>query len=54
MSDIPLSVGQVVPDLVFDTYDPRTGEFREFSMARQREAKRWTILFFYPADFTGL
>lgn len=54
MSEGPLRPGQLVPDLEFATYDPATGEFPTFSLARQREAGRWTVLFFYPADFTGL
>jgi peroxiredoxin (alkyl hydroperoxide reductase subunit C) len=54
MSDMPLRPGQTVPEFEFDTYDPATGEFRTFALARQREAGRWTALFFYPADFTGL
>jgi peroxiredoxin (alkyl hydroperoxide reductase subunit C) len=35
-----------------ETYEPARGDFGTFSLASQRAAKRWTILFFYPADFT--
>ena len=47
-----LSVGQKVPDFKLETYDPSKGSFGEFSLASQMKAKGWTILFFYPADFT--
>ncbi len=45
-------LGQPVPDFRFTTYDPVEGDFGEFSLSSQIEKKRWTILFFYPADFT--
>ncbi len=48
----PLKLGQVVPNFELDTYDPKLGDFGKFSLAKQLEKKRWTILFFYPADFT--
>ncbi len=47
-----LMLGQPVPDFRFTTYDPVEGDFGEFSLSSQIEKKRWTILFFYPADFT--
>ncbi len=49
---LPLQVGQQVPDFAIDTYDPRAGDFGSFDLAEQRKKGRWTILFFYPADFT--
>jgi peroxiredoxin (alkyl hydroperoxide reductase subunit C) len=52
--ETPLRPGQIVPEIEFETYDPATGEFRTFALGRQREAARWTVLLFYPADFTGL
>ena len=48
----PLKLGQRVPDLELDTYEPTKGDFGKFSLAAQIEKKRWTIVFFYPADFT--
>lgn len=45
-------LGQAVPDFEMATYEPATGKFAKFSMAAQREKGRWTLLFFYPADFT--
>lgn len=47
-----LKLGQKVPDFQLETYEPAKGEFGNFSLAAQIEKKRWTILFFYPADFT--
>jgi peroxiredoxin (alkyl hydroperoxide reductase subunit C) len=47
-----LKLGQKVPDFELTTYDPVKGDFDKFSMGGQTTAKRWTILFFYPADFT--
>ena len=53
MSDYrTLQLGQRVPDFEFETYEPAKGDFGTFSLASQIAAKRWTILFFYPADFT--
>lgn len=47
-----LQVGQKVPDFKLDTFEPSKGDFGEISLAGQKAAKKWTILFFYPADFT--
>ncbi len=54
MSDMigGLRLGQKVPDFSLTTYDPVKGDFGKVSLAEQMAAKRWTILFFYPADFT--
>jgi peroxiredoxin (alkyl hydroperoxide reductase subunit C) len=53
MSDAgPLKLGQKVPAFEFETYEPQKADFGTFSLAAQIEKKRWTILFFYPADFT--
>ncbi len=47
-----LRVGQQVPDFTLETFDPAKGDFSEISLAAQKAAKKWTVLFFYPADFT--
>ncbi len=47
-----LRVGQAVPDFKLETYEPARGDFGEISLAAQKAAKKWSILFFYPADFT--
>ena len=48
----PLQVGQQVPDFKLTTFDPKTGSFGEFDLAAQKAKGRWSVLFFYPADFT--
>jgi NADH-dependent peroxiredoxin subunit C len=48
----PLSVGAVVPDFEMETYDPAAGDFGKFSLAENKKAGQWTVLVFYPADFT--
>ena len=54
MSDpaTPVSVGMSVPDFELTTYDPKSHGFSKFSLAEAKNAGKWTILFFYPADFT--
>ena len=50
--DAPIAVGQKVPDFTIESYNPKIGDFDEVSLAKLKEAGRWTALFFYPADFT--
>ncbi len=47
-----IQVGQTVPDFKLDIFDPSKGDFDEIGLADRKAAKGWTILFFYPADFT--
>lgn len=47
-----LRVGQNVPDFELETYNPATGKFGKFSLSEAKKNKKWTILVFYPADFT--
>jgi alkyl hydroperoxide reductase subunit AhpC len=47
-----LGVGDVVPDFKLETYEPAKGDFGEISLAKLKAEKKWTILVFYPADFT--
>ena len=47
-----LKLGMMVPDLELETYDPVKDNFGKFSLAENKKAGKWTILFFYPADFT--
>ena len=48
----PLRIGQTVPDFELKTYDPAAQDFAAFNLEAQRKDGKWTILFFYPADFT--
>ena len=50
--ELVVEVGEKVPDFTLMTYEPTKGDWGEFSLAKMREAKKWTILLFYPADFT--
>jgi NADH-dependent peroxiredoxin subunit C len=45
-------VGQLVPDFEMATYEPDKQDFGTFSLAEAKRKGEWTILFFYPADFT--
>ena len=52
MSNGPVQVGSAVPDFTLEAYDPVAGDFTKVSLATQKASGRWTVLFFYPADFT--
>ncbi len=47
-----IQVGQDVPDFKLTTFDSENGGFGEFDLAKQKKDGRWSLLFFYPADFT--
>jgi alkyl hydroperoxide reductase subunit AhpC len=47
-----LKLGHQVPDFEIVTYEPSLKNFGKISLAGQKNAGKWTILFFYPADFT--
>jgi peroxiredoxin (alkyl hydroperoxide reductase subunit C) len=47
-----LKLGTKVSDFELETYEPTKGDFGKFSFQQQINNKRWTIVFFYPADFT--
>ena len=47
-----LEVGQSVPDFEMDTYDPIEVFFGKISLEQLKKDGKWTVLFFYPADFT--
>ncbi len=46
----PYSVGDTVPNFEFEVYDPMKDEIRKVSLEDYKG--KWTVLFFYPADFT--
>jgi NADH-dependent peroxiredoxin subunit C len=53
MSEVTtIQVGQIVPEFEMETYLPKTEGFGKFSLAEQKKAGKWTVLVFYPADFT--
>ena len=47
-----LGVGQDVPDFKMETFESSDGSFGEVSLADLKKEGKWTILVFYPADFT--
>lgn len=47
-----LRVGQTVPEFEIETFEPSTSSFEKFSFAEAKKNKKWTVLVFYPADFT--
>ncbi|KAF0126297.1 MAG: peroxiredoxin (alkyl hydroperoxide reductase subunit C) [Elusimicrobia bacterium] len=47
-----LTVGDRVPDFELETFDPAAVKFGHFRLADAVKDKRWTVLVFYPADFT--
>ena len=47
-----VTVGQEVPNFEMETYDPADRAFGKISLDQLKTKKTWTILVFYPADFT--
>ena len=47
-----LQVGQDVPDFEMTTFEPTTGKFGKYSLKDNKKAGKWSVLVFYPADFT--
>ncbi len=47
-----VKIGGPVPDFELDIFDPVQGDFGKISLADLKSQGKWTILFFYPADFT--
>ncbi len=47
-----VGIGEIVPDFTLETFEPGKGDFGEISLAQMKAANKWTVLFFYPADFT--
>ncbi len=51
MCDV-LKIGQKLPDISFDVYDPVERAFTEKRTTEFQRDGRWLVFFFYPADFT--
>jgi peroxiredoxin (alkyl hydroperoxide reductase subunit C) len=49
---LPLTVGTEVPNFTLDVYDPENRAFGKVSLDELRKEAKWTVLVFYPADFT--
>ena len=48
----PIAVGQDTPEFTMETYEPSSGSFGEVKLSELRNDGKWTVLVFYPADFT--
>jgi peroxiredoxin (alkyl hydroperoxide reductase subunit C) len=48
----PLQLGGPVPNFELSVYDPVKNDFGTISLDEIKSQGKWTILFFYPADFT--
>lgn len=48
----PVAVGDQVDNFTMDTYLPADFCFGTISLENLQEAGKWTVLVFYPADFT--
>lgn len=47
-----LSIGQTVPNIEMEVYDPVKGDFGKINLEDIKGKRQWMIFFFYPADFT--
>lgn len=47
-----IALGSEVPDFDLDVFDPVKKDFGKISLAQLKAAGKWTVLVFYPADFT--
>ena len=52
IENVPLKIGQKVPSFEIETYDPAREDFGKFDFDKAKADRKWTIFFFYPADFT--
>ncbi len=49
--DNEVYIGKPAPDFTMEAYLP-DGTFGKVSLQANKDAKKWTILYFYPANFT--
>ena len=47
-----VQVGHKVPEFEIESYNPTKGDFDKVSLKANMAAGKWTLLYFYPADFT--
>lgn len=47
-----VKVGENVPNFELDTYNPAKGDFGRISLEQLKKDRKWTVLVFYPADYT--
>lgn len=47
-----VKVGEIVPNFDMEIFDPNKGDFGKVSLEELKRNRKWTVLFFYPADYT--
>lgn len=47
-----VKVGENVPNFEIDIYNPAKGDFGRISLEQLKKDRKWTVLVFYPADYT--
>jgi NADH-dependent peroxiredoxin subunit C len=52
MEETRLKIWEKVPNFKIEIYDPNKSDFAEITFESIKKKKMWTVLFFYPADFT--
>jgi alkyl hydroperoxide reductase subunit AhpC len=52
MSESVIKLGHPVPNFELNAYFPDKKDFGKINLEQLKRDKKWTILFFYPADFT--
>ena len=52
MDNTRLNIRDNVPNFKIETFDPNRNDFSEITLESIKKKKMWTVLFFYPADFT--
>jgi peroxiredoxin (alkyl hydroperoxide reductase subunit C) len=47
-----VTIGNKAPAFELETFEPASMKFGKFALGDALKAKKWTVLVFYPADFT--
>ncbi len=47
-----VTVGQIVPSFEIEVFDPKLQDFGKISLDELKKQNKWTVLVFYPADYT--
>lgn len=52
MEEKIIKIGDKIENFEFEVYDPKKDSFSKFSLKDSIYSKKWTVLVYYPADFT--
>lgn len=47
-----VKVGDTVPEFEMEVFDPVRSDFGKIALSDLKKQKKWTVLVFYPADYT--